>query len=118
MKIYMNLYSNSRFIIDAESFELKELTKQDGMSIMSDNSMYSLQIVGYDKNKKEYKLIGEDYFNSNVNKGNKKKYLVKIIDSISEEFIKGYCVPDFKGLIQKAVEDVKEEDKKNKHNVK
>lgn len=112
MKIYMNLYSNSRFIIEAESFELKELTSKNGVSIMSDGSMYSLQIVAYDKNKNEYKLISEDYFNNSIDEGKKKKYLVKIIDSISEDYIKGYSIPSFKGLIEKAVREVQEDNKK------
>lgn len=110
MKIYMNLYSNSRFIIDAENIELKE----DNEKFSGEGANALLKIIAYDKMGKEYKLIDEKTFTGKTKIGEKRKYLLKIMDSISEDFIKGYSVPSFDGLVQKAINDVKEEDKNKK----
>ena len=40
--------------------------------------------------------------------------MLKIMDSISEDFIKRYNIPSFYGLVEKAVNDVKNEMEKVK----
>jgi hypothetical protein len=105
----MNLYGNSRFIIDAENIELKEIESPKGDYGAIETT---LKIVAYDKNNNSFELIAQHSFAFKTKEETRKKYLLKIMDSISEDYMNGYNIPDFSGLVVKAINDVKEADKK------
>lgn len=103
MKIYMNLYGNSRFVINTDIIKLKENENRRDNSSMLINcrEIYCIDILG-----KEHKLIDTNYFNNRLDYQVKQKYLIAIMDSLSEEYMRGNMVLDFKGLVEKAIHDV------------
>lgn len=103
MKIYMNLYGNSRFIINTDIIKLKENENRRDNSNITVNckEIYCIDNLG-----KEYQLIDTNYFNNKLDYQVKQKYLIAIMDSLSEEYMSENMVLDFKGLVEKAIHDV------------
>lgn len=102
MKIYMNLYGNSRFLIDTDIIRLRvnENKTDKANKLVNSREIYCINSLG-----KEYNLIDTNYFNK-LDYELRQKYLIAIMDSLSEEYMRGNIVPDFKGLVEKAVSDV------------
>lgn len=97
-----NLYENSRFIINTDIIKLKENedSKDNASNFVNCREIYCVDNLG-----KEYKLIDINYFSS-LDYKLKQKYLVAIMDSLSEEYMRGNMIPDFKGLVERAMRDI------------
>ena len=97
MKIYCNVYVDERYIIDAQSIKMKrEWSNSDDITRKRNN--YKYYIVAKDILNNEYNIYIK---NTKTNK--EEEDILKIMNSLNEEFMKNHDILDLRELIENII---------------